>query len=387
MNRCTATIVCVLIGRDYCSDQLFDYFEHAVVPQDITHITLRLVAAYDPGFREHVDQQISKHGLHDKFDQIIHVPGGPRVGEEFKTWSEWEANARCNFVSKHQSTCDNLNHGIQSTTEDFIHIIDDDTIPPHEALQQLYQELITDEQIGMTTGMYFSKVWDHNPKWRSREQRTREVCASVKHHNWVPSTIDEFAAGNVRNIKWCGNGCMLTRGEFFRELPELQVSGVNDNHARGPDWHMCDNINTAGKIIRMVPSIFCEHRYDSNMELVAGLGTRYIEALCDSQQLREEVLITSDYPMALERWSDFDQVHVVVNRDIPGPPPKGSNIHMHQFNIQGDMRSVRMEHERYIYKIMNTHPRIHSTTDLDFTVGFAYKDIICSTYMEDYFCR
>ena len=329
----TATIVCILIGRDYCTEQLFNYFKQVQIPSEVNSITLRMVAAYDECFESEFQNRILELTKLDKFDNIITIPGVKKIGEQYDTWADWELHARVNFISKHQNTCDNLNRGIQSTTEDFIHIIDDDTIPPHDAMDLLYQELISDEQIGMTTGMYFSKVWDHNPKWRSKDQRTREVCASVKHHNWVPSTIDEFAVGNVRNIKWCGNGCMLTRGDYFRDLPELRVSGVNDNHALGPDWHMCDNINATGKVIRI------------------------------------------------------DQVHVVVNRDIPGKIRKDSNIHIHQFNIQGDMRSVKMEHERYIYKIMNKHPRIHITTDLDFTVGFTYKDIICSTYMEDYFCR
>ena len=383
----TATIVCVLIGRDYCTEQLFNYFKQVQIPSEVNSITLRLVAAYDECFESEFQDRILELTKLDKFDNIITIPGVKKIGEQYDTWADWELHARVNFISKHQNTCDNLNRGIQSTTEDFIHIIDDDTIPPHDAMNLLYQELISDEQIGMTTGMYFSKVWDHNPKWRSKDQRTREVCASVKHHNWVPSTIDEFAVGNVRNIKWCGNGCMLTRGDYFRDLPELRVSGVNDNHAQGPDWHMCDNINATGKVIRILPSIFCEHIYDNSIELVAGLGTRYIDSLCDSDNPRRGVLVTSNYRRALKDGRNFDQVHVVINRDIPGEIRKDSNIHIHQFNIQGDMRSVKMEHERYIYKIMNKHPRIHITTDLDFTVGFAYKDIICSTYMEDYFCR
>lgn len=138
---------------------------------------------------------------------------------------------------------------------DYIFMVDDDILPPINAIAQLAKH-----EKDIITGLYFAKQEPHFPQIFLKNE---EVANRY-------DAIQEYKKDSLIEVDSCGGGCLLIKSDVFRKIkkPYFQYIPKGEDHPRkGEDFYFCEKVRDAGIKIFADTSVICKH-----------IGKKYITA-------------------------------------------------------------------------------------------------------------
>lgn len=309
MNRkISCALVTIIIGREFSLNKLLNYFQNLNKPVEFEKLNLYFILGCDNEFTEHLKFKIKEFNLESKYSSISLIEGNRRCHPNLN-WEEWEQYTRKkDTLLKHDSALQNINIGLSSIeNEDYIHFVDDDTIPPYYALQDLFNSYQKIDNCGITSGIYFNKEWLGPTTITEADELKRRIVASVRKDKWIEASIDDLLITDYTDIGFVGNGCMFLSAEDLKQiLPLTENRDYFDTNAP-PDSKICHRMRKLGKKISIVPSILCKHLDDKGDEV--GLSTGYLQNIKNSG-IPKKILFSNfnpylDYSKFLNKFNDI----------------------------------------------------------------------------------
>ena len=382
-NKLTCGIMTVMIGREACIDPMFKYYRDVKIPSEFKYLNLYIVKAWNPNFQDIFDKKIKEYKLKDKFNKIKILKGFHKVNNHF-SWEDWEKASRIlTPFQKHESTAHNLHTGIEKATKevDLIHIVDDDTIPPLTALNDLWEALTPNDSYGITSGYYFDKGWVPPEFVCGEQESVRKLVVSIKKDQWRTSVLDDFINLKPDNVGFIGNGCMLSYSHLLKNV--LPLADKELNSKEGPDLTISKRVRRLGKKIIIVPTVFCRHLDEKGNEV--GIPLKHFQKLIKTTTSTKSAILFYERKMNFERLAfNFDQVYIFYNRDSfynNKPYFKKQILMMSKFSniniIEASVAEYRALYNHYKGHTTNVrfrillekaHEIINKTTDYDITV-------------------
>ena len=137
MNTVTCGIVSVIIGREFALQPLLNYFKNVDIPIGLD-VNLYLVMGCNSSFEITLKEKIKEFKLDTKYKNIYFISGNLKCHPNLN-WNEWEDYTRQQDPdTKHKAALYNIEIGLEAAKhETYIHFVDDDTIPPTNALTDL----------------------------------------------------------------------------------------------------------------------------------------------------------------------------------------------------------------------------------------------------------
>tara|TARA_R110001606_G_scaffold5386_8_gene24874 strand:+ start:1750 stop:2982 length:1233 start_codon:yes stop_codon:yes gene_type:complete len=313
-NKNSLGIAFIMIGREATIDPLFNYLKEVKIPSNFTVLNLNIVQSFDSEFKSLFDNKVIEYDLGSKYN-INLIDGVDKVDNELE-WKEWEEKVRFNDpYAKHYSTAVNLTKAIDSSLNNgYVHVLDDDTIPPINALEDLYSKLESDDGIGMTSGFYFCKNWHTNSAIKGAHESKRKITASIQKRKWISCTIDDFIFHNTTEVGFVGNGCILSYSNLLKNTLPLNDESITPKY--GPDLLLSQRIRRQGKKIFMVPSIICKHLNEEGEEV--GLTSEIINQTKKSTKKPKTVYISmyDSFLNYVKLSKYYDEIHI-LHRKFP----------------------------------------------------------------------
>ena len=315
-NKVSCTIVSIIIGREFSIDKLLDYFSNLSIPNQINQLNLNLVLGCDDNFINQLKSKIKELKLSDKYNKISFIEGNRRCHPDLN-WEEWEQYTRKkDTLVKHDSALQNINIGLQSVEEgDFIHFVDDDTIPPYFALKDLFNAYNKIENCGITSGIYFNKEWLGPTIVTEKPETKRRIVASVRKDKWIETSIDDLTYTDYTDIGFVGNGCMLLSVNDTKQILPLTENRDYFDTDAPPDSKICHRIRLLGKKISVVPSIVCKHLDDKGEPV--GLSEKYLEKIKNSGKPKKILFMNfNPYINYLKLTSEYDYTIITAFTEL-----------------------------------------------------------------------
>jgi hypothetical protein len=336
-------IVSVLIGREFSLEPLLNYFNKVEIPYGV-YLNLYLVMGCDSEFESLVRNRISDLKLDRRYLNIHFIPGNLRFRPDWN-WNEWENLSRKQKQDeKHKSALFNIEIGLNSAKhETYVHFVDDDTIPPHNALNDLLKSYQNIDKCGLASGIYFNKVWLEPTIAVSSVEITRRIVGSYKKQTWLGCSIDDLAIENHQDIGFIGNGCMLVLGNDLKSILPLSEWREEGDDLAPPDFIICRRIRRLGKIISVVPSVIAEHLDQSGNPI--GLTLEYLENIKNSTGTFNFLITHYNRYLNYEILSkQYDEILIIHHEEIHKKiPSKLDSID----NIKVIRRSIKKTCEKY----------------------------------------
>ena len=141
----------------------------------------------------------------------------------------------------------------EKSVGDYIFFIDDDVLPPLNAIQKLFSH-----KKDFVSGLYFAKQEPHFPQIFTHNKETKERYDAVY----------DYPKDELIEVDACGAGCMLINRDIFKKLkqPYFQyIPKSEDKPRKGEDFFFCEKVKKAGFKIYCDTSVICRH-----------IGTKYI---------------------------------------------------------------------------------------------------------------
>lgn len=315
-NKVSCTIVSIIIGREFSIDKLLDYFSNLSIPNQINQLNLNLVLGCDNNFTNQLKSKIKELKLSDKYTKISFIEGNRRCHPDLN-WEEWEQYTRKkDTLVKHDSALQNINIGLQSVKEgDFIHFVDDDTIPPYFALEDLFNAYYKIENCGIASGIYFNKEWLGPTIVTEKPETKRRIVASVRKDKWIETSIDDLTYTDYTDIGFVGNGCILISVEDTKSILPLTENKNNSDSNAPPDFKICNRVRLLGKKISIVPSIVCKHLDDKGNPV--GLSEEYLENIKNSINYKKIIFGNfNPYIDYTKLTLDYDYIIITVFKEL-----------------------------------------------------------------------
>ena len=360
-NKVSCTIVSIIIGREFSIDKLLDYFSNLSIPNQINQLNLNLVLGCDNNFTNQLKSKIKELKLSDKYNKISFIEGNRRCHPELN-WEEWEQYTRKkDMLVKHDSALQNINIGLQSVKEgDFIHFVDDDTIPPYFALEDLFNAYYKIENCGIASGIYFNKEWLGPTVVTEKPETKRRIVASVRKDKWIETSIDDLTIIDHTDIGFVGNGCMLISVKDIEEILPLTENRDYFDTDAPPDSKICHRVRLLGKKISIVPSIVCKHLDDKGNPV--GLSEQYIEKIKHSETPKKVLFSNFDYNIDYNKLNlSYDEIVILIYEETIKSKYKNKLKYLEQnTNIKLVNKSIKevVSHYKLDFKI------IHNLLDL-----------------------
>jgi len=339
----TCGIVSVLIGREFSLDPLLNYFNRVEIPYGV-YANLYLVLGCDNEFENILKNKIEGLKLGRRYLNINFIPGNLRSNPDWN-WVEWETLSRIEKKEdKHKFALENIEIGLEAAkNETYIHFVDDDTIPPNNALVDLLESYRKIDNCGIASGIYFNKTWVEPTIAVSKIEASRRIVASFVKETWRGCSIDDLAIENYKDVGFVGNGCMLVSGEDLKKILPLSEWREEDDDIAPPDFIICRRIRRLDRVISMVPSVIAEHLDESGNPV--GLTLDYLRNVKNSEG--EFNFLVTHYDEYLDYTSlskQYDEILVLHHREIHDEiPSKLLDID----NIRIIRRSIKETCERY----------------------------------------
>tara|TARA_Y100000385_G_C13079976_1_gene633362 strand:- start:1157 stop:2407 length:1251 start_codon:yes stop_codon:yes gene_type:complete len=306
-------IALVMIGRESTIDPLFNYISNVKIPKEITTLNLYIVQSFNKEFKTLFNNKVKEYNLESKYNLTL-IPGVAKVNNEY-TWEDWEDKIRLeNPYGKHRSTAINLTKVLQpSLINDYIHILDDDTIPPINAVKDLYYKLKSDNNIGMTSGLYFCKNWHGYTYIKGKYESKRKLVASINKRKWISSTLDDFINAKTTEVGFIGNGCVLLSSNILQNTLPLD-DRKSDSNEKGPDWYISKRVRLQDKKILIVPSVLCKHLNEKGKEV--GIPSNIINKIKTNLSIPKKIHI-SIYDSFIDYFKlsqNYSEVHIIYRK-------------------------------------------------------------------------
>ena len=368
-NKISCTIVSIIIGREFSIDKLLDYFCKLTIPNQISHLNLNLVLGCSNNFTKQLKSKIKELNLSDKYNKISFIEGNRRCHPDLN-WEEWEQYTRKkDTLVKHDSALQNINIGLQSVKDgDFIHFVDDDTIPPYFALEDLFNTYYKIENCGIASGIYFNKEWLGPTIVTEKPETKRRIVASVRKDKWIETSIDDLTYTDYTDIGFVGNGCMLLSVNDAKQILPLTENRDYFDTDAPPDSKICYRIRLLGKKISIVPSIVCKHLDDKGDPV--GLSEEYLEKIKNSGKPKKILFINFNpyinYPKLI---SGYDYIIITVFTELIKPNHKNklktltnfSNIKLVKKSIVDTVNKYSLDFKiKHEFNILLTFQEIYS---------------------------
>lgn len=360
-NKVSCTIVSIIIGREFSIDKLLDYFSNLSIPNQINQLNLNLVLGCDNNFTNQLKSKIKELKLSGKYNKISFIEGNRRCHPDLN-WEEWEQYTRKkDMLVKHDSALQNINIGLQSVKEgDFIHFVDDDTIPPYFALEDLFNAYYKIENCGIASGIYFNKEWLGPTVVTEKPETKRRIVASVRKDKWIETSIDDLTIIDHTDIGFVGNGCMLISVKDIEEILPLTENRDYFDTDAPPDSKICHRVRLLGKKISIVPSIVCKHLDDKGNPV--GLSEQYIEKIKHSETPKKVLFSNFDYNIDYNKLNlSYDEIVILIYEETIKSKYKNKLKYLEQnTNIKLVNKSIKevVSHYKLDFKI------IHNLLDL-----------------------
>ena len=360
-NKVSCTLVSIIIGREFSLNKLLDYYSNLIVSKDIKELNLNLVIGCDNNFTKQLKNKIKQLKLSDKYNKISFIEGNRRCHPDLN-WEEWEQYTRKkDMLVKHDSALQNINIGLQSVKEgDFIHFVDDDTIPPYFALEDLFNAYYKIENCGIASGIYFNKEWLGPTVVTEKPETKRRIVASVRKDKWIETSIDDLTIIDHTDIGFVGNGCMLISVKDIEEILPLTENRDYFDTDAPPDSKICHRVRLLGKKISIVPSIVCKHLDDKGNPV--GLSEQYIEKIKHSETPKKVLFSNFDYNIDYNKLNlSYDEIVILIYEETIKSKYKNKLKYLEQnTNIKLVNKSIKevVSHYKLDFKI------IHNLLDL-----------------------
>ena len=347
-KKISCALVTIIIGREFSLNKLLNYFQNLNKPVEFEKLNLYFILGCDNEFTEHLKFKIKEFNLESKYNSISLVEGNRRCHPNLN-WEEWEQYTRKkDTLLKHDSALQNINIGLSSIeNEDYIHFVDDDTIPPYYALQDLFTSYQKIDNCGITSGIYFNKEWLGPTTITEADELKRRIVASVRKDKWIEASIDDLLITDYTDIGFVGNGCMFLSVEDLNQiLPLTENRDYFDTNAP-PDSKICHRMRKLGKKISIVPSIICKHLDDKGDEV--GLSTDYLQNIKNSG-IPKKILFSNfnpylDYSKFL---NGFNDIIITVFSELKHTKYKKKLQYLNSFkNIKIVEKSIKNTIESY----------------------------------------
>lgn len=323
MQKVSCGIVTVIIGREFALHPLLNYFKNVEIPEHV-NVSLYLILGCDLDFEMLLKNKVKNLELETKYSNIYYIPGNLKCHPNLD-WNEWEQFTRKEDPDeKHRAALYNIEIGLMSAkNETYIHFVDDDTIPPSNALKDLLKSYQNIDSCGLASGIYFNKVWVKPTVAVGSIEATRRIVGSYKKHTWLGCSIDDLAIENYQDIGFVGNGCMLISGEDAALITPLSEWRHESDDIAPPDFIICRRIrelNGHSKKISIVPSVIAEHLDQSGNPV--GLSLEYLEKIKNSEGTYDFLVTHYDKYLNYEALSSqFDKIliinHIEIHKTVP----------------------------------------------------------------------
>lgn len=387
MNQISCGIVSVIIGRDFTLSKLLDYFKNVHIPEN-TDINLYLVLGCTNDFTQHLKTEVERLGLKNKYNNIYYIKGNLKCHSNLN-WDEWETVSRKKDPDlKHRAALENINIALEATkNETYIHFVDDDTIPPYNALADLLKSYQTIPNCGIASGIYFNKEWVEPTIAVRADEAKRRIVGSIEKEKWLGCSIDDLAVSNYKDIGFVGNGCMLVSGDDVQKILPLTEFREQADDIAPPDFIICRRIRRLGKIISIVPSVTAVHLdYEGNP---VGLPPEYLEGVKTSNTTSKILIIHYNKYFNYSKLSkEFDQIivlnHIEINSKSLTHLKKFNNIQVIQKSIVETCKKynhyrnyLKIEGESMIYAALEESYKIlNKTYDYEIHAYFKNQNIL-----------
>lgn len=343
MQNITCGITSVIIGREFALNPLLNYFKNVEIPIGLD-VNLYLVLGCDSDFEIKLKDKIKEFKLDIKYKNIVFVPGNLKCHSNLD-WNEWEDYTRQKDPdTKHRAALDNIEIGLESAKhETYIHFVDDDTIPPINALTDLLKSYQNIDNCGLASGIYFNKVWVEPTIAVGATEAIRRIVCSLKKETWLGCAIDDLGVENYNDVGFVGNGCMLISGEDAAKILPLSEFREQSDDIAPPDFIICRRIRRLNKIISMVPTVIAEHLDQLGNPI--GLSKEYLENVKNSTgSLRFLVTHYDKYLNYKALSQQYDKILIIYHTEIHRKLPEYLN---NLNNIQIIERSIKKTCETF----------------------------------------
>lgn len=315
-KKISCALVTIIIGREFSLNKLLNYFQNLNKPVEFEKLNLYFILGCDNEFTEHLKVKIKEFNLDSKYNSISLIEGNRRCHPNLN-WEDWEQYTRKkDTLIKHDSALQNINLGLSSIEEeDYIHFVDDDTIPPYHALDHLYKTYNKVDKCGIASGIYFNKEWLGPTVLTEADELKRRIVASIRKDKWIETCIDDLTVTDHTDIGFVGNGCMLiSREDTQKVLPLTEDRDYFDTGAP-PDSKICYRLRKLGKKISITPSVVCKHLDDKGEEV--GLSTNYLKEIRKSK-IPSKILFSNFNPILKYSTllSSYDTIVILVYTEL-----------------------------------------------------------------------
>ena len=329
MSNASCGIATVIIGREFSLTPLLSYFKNVEIPENID-VNLYIVLGCDLDFETILKNKIKELELSKKYLNIHFIKGVSKCYSDL-SWEEWEIFTRQQDPEKkHRAALENIEIGLDAAKEEtYVHFVDDDTIPPINALKDLLKSYQSIKNCGLASGIYFNKTWIKPTIAVSKVETSRRIVGSFKKEKWFNCSIDDLAIENYQDVGFVGNGCMLASGSDIKKILPLSKWHEDKDEIAPPDFIICRRIRRLGKIVSVVPSVIAEHLDQEGKPV--GLTLEYLNNIKNA---------TGEYKYLVTHYSkylnyevlskQYDKViiiyHTEIHREIPSRLYNYSNI-------------------------------------------------------------
>lgn len=315
-KKISCALVTIIIGREFSLNKLLNYFQNLNKPVEFEKLNLYFILGCDNEFTEHLKVKIKEFNLDSKYNSISLIEGNRRCHPNLN-WEDWELYTRKkDTLVKHDSALQNINLGLSSIEEeDYIHFVDDDTIPPNHTLDHLYKTYNKVDKCGIASGIYFNKEWLGPTVLTEADELKRRIVASIRKDKWIETCIDDLTVTDHTDIGFVGNGCMLiSREDTQKVLPLTEDRDYFDTGAP-PDSKICYRLRKLGKKISITPSVVCKHLDDKGEEV--GLSTNYLKEIRKSK-IPSKILFSNFNPILKYSTllSSYDTIVILVYTEL-----------------------------------------------------------------------
>ena len=137
---------------------------------------------------------------------------------------------------------------------DYILMIDDDVLPPMNAIVKLMSH-----NVDIVSGLYFAKQEPHFPQiFKKNKDSERYDC------------VEDYKRDSLIEVDACGGGLLLIKSDVFKKLTQPYFQYIpkgEETPRKGEDFFFCEKVKEAGFKIFCDTSVICKH-----------IGTKYITA-------------------------------------------------------------------------------------------------------------
>jgi hypothetical protein len=232
-------IVSISIGRQWVWDDWCTWLLNADVPDRASLFLMDNSRADDLASSARMNEFARSCLISGRF-RTVSVTRGPGPEGERGSHERLQSNAHA------------LNRLLSMTMGEFVFLLDDDVVPPRDALPRLHAGWLSrasnGERPGLLSGAYPSAT---NPGC---------LVAGVGQERWERSLREQPGSNEIVQLDFVGSGCVLADGAVIRAHLPIEA-GHGEGWLMGPDAWLSRQLRRSGYTVWLDCGVACEHRF------------------------------------------------------------------------------------------------------------------------------